>query len=477
MNSFYSKFFGMLLLLFPFAGGAQINVHSSKKYLVETKTGKPFFWLGDTGWELFHRLKREDVINYLDKRKAQGFNVIQAVALAENNGIAEPNRYGDLPFEGTNPDKWAVTSGADFNDPTQYDYWDNVDFAITEAAKRKLYIGLLPTWGDKVAHHWGEGPMVFNEQNAYTYTKKLAMRYKHQWNIIWILGGDRPGFYEKDGKKYDDRPVWRAMAKAIEEVCGAKAFITYHPGGSPDGSSAWFHTDTWLDMNAIQSGHGSKEYPIWNYIKHDLSLKPLKPTMDMEPCYEDHPVNPWDGKWTRQERGFFNDYDVRVRMYRGVFAGGCGSTYGHHSVWQFLDTALYPPVYVGDTVIPWKQALEAKAAYQMRYLKELMLSHADANRIEDSLLITSARGKDYRDLVIATRNVAATYAMVYLPQPLPVTINMDILKGGKKAARWFNPATGRYTVAASNLSSGIITFTPPGNQQKDLVLVIDAKSR
>ena len=48
---------------------------------LETTNGQPFFWLGDTAWELFHRLNREETIEYLDTRKAQGFNVILAVAL------------------------------------------------------------------------------------------------------------------------------------------------------------------------------------------------------------------------------------------------------------------------------------------------------------------------------------------------------------------------------------------------------------
>jgi hypothetical protein len=61
-------------------------VSTNGRYL-QTKEGQPFFWLGDTGWELFHRLKREEIVKLLSARKNQGFNVIQAVALAEFNGI------------------------------------------------------------------------------------------------------------------------------------------------------------------------------------------------------------------------------------------------------------------------------------------------------------------------------------------------------------------------------------------------------
>ncbi len=455
---------------------AQISVDRSQKFLIETKTGKPFFWLGDTGWELFHRMTRDDAAYYLDKRKSQGFNIIQAVALAEFEGLRQPNRYGDVPFKNETDLEWEITTGSDPNNADEYDYWDNVDYVIKEAAKRNLYIGLLPTWGDKVTPNWGAGPTVFDDpQKAYVYAKKLAERYKDQWNIIWILGGDRPGFYERGGKYYDVRPIWRAMAKAIRDVYGSDVFITYHTGGSSESSSAWFHTEDWLKMNSIQSGHGSRTYPVWEYIRKDLQQKPQKPTMDMEPSYEDHPVNPWDDKWTRKERGYFSPSELRTRIYRGVFAGGCGTTYGHHSVWQFLNTELNPPIFTGDTIIHWRRALDAEVADQMHHLKNLMESRKDFNRVEDPSLIASDKGSDYRDLIIATRNEKGTYAFIHLPQPKKVSLNLDKLKKGKKKALWFNPAKGTYTKVKKKYSSGIQSFTPPNQTQQDWVLVIEAK--
>lgn len=471
MKKLCSFLLSVFLLSLP--SSAQITVHKSNKYLVESTTGKPFFWLGDTAWEIFHRLKREDVIKYLDTRKNQGFNVIMGVVLAENNGLIEPNRYGDVPFVNLNPTNWAVTEGNNPKIAEEYDYWDNVDFVIKEAAKRNLYIGLLPTWGDKVVSNWGAGPQIFNEQNAYTFTNKLAERYKKQWNIIWILGGDRPAVYERNGEKHDDRPIWRAMAKGIQDISGEDAFITYHPGGSADGSAQFFNTDEWLKMNAIQSSHGSRNAQAWQTIRNDLKLQPLKPIMDLEPCYEDHPVNPWDGKWTRKERGYFDAYDVRARIYRGVFAGGCGATYGHHSIWQFLDTSLFKPINVGDTIISWQEALNAEGATHIHHLKDLMLSQSDLKRVEDSNLISSNKGKDYEDLIVATRNEEKTYAMIYLPQPEPITINLDILKQGRKKVSWFNPVTGKYIRLKRKYTAGEESFTPPSIKQKDWILVIE----
>lgn len=54
--------------------------------------GKPFFYLGDTAWELFHRLNREEANRYLEDRARKGFTVIQASALAEIDGSDGPER-------------------------------------------------------------------------------------------------------------------------------------------------------------------------------------------------------------------------------------------------------------------------------------------------------------------------------------------------------------------------------------------------
>ncbi|MEY4931572.1 MAG: hypothetical protein RI909_2296, partial [Bacteroidota bacterium] len=59
---------------------AQLRVSKNQRFL-ETTDGKPFFWLGDTAWELFHRLSREEADLYLKNRADKGFTVIQAVAL------------------------------------------------------------------------------------------------------------------------------------------------------------------------------------------------------------------------------------------------------------------------------------------------------------------------------------------------------------------------------------------------------------
>ena len=95
----------------------RINVSDNHRFLV-TESGQPFFWVGDTAWELFHRLTREEIELYLINRAERGFNVIQAVALAESDGLLTPNRYGEVPLLDLDPTR-----------PNEA-YFAHVDYAI-----------------------------------------------------------------------------------------------------------------------------------------------------------------------------------------------------------------------------------------------------------------------------------------------------------------------------------------------------------
>ena len=80
----------------------RLMVSDNRRFLV-TEQGQPFFYLADTAWELFHRLDREQAERYLRHRAAQEFTVIQAVVLAELDGLRTPNPYGEVPLLDLDP--------------------------------------------------------------------------------------------------------------------------------------------------------------------------------------------------------------------------------------------------------------------------------------------------------------------------------------------------------------------------------------
>jgi hypothetical protein len=120
------------------AAPPRLKVSENRRFLVY-EDGRPFFYLGDTAWELFHRLNREEAERYLQDRTRKGFTVIQAVALAELDGLGDPNPYGHLPLLDNDPSRPDVKEG-----PAN-DYWDHVDFVVQRANALGLYVGFLPT--------------------------------------------------------------------------------------------------------------------------------------------------------------------------------------------------------------------------------------------------------------------------------------------------------------------------------------------
>ena len=98
-------------LLTPAAAQERPITVSENGHYLQYADGRPFFYQGDTAWELFHRLDREEADRYLRDRAAKGFNVIQAVALAELDGVDVRNAYGDLPLTDSDPARHAVKEG------------------------------------------------------------------------------------------------------------------------------------------------------------------------------------------------------------------------------------------------------------------------------------------------------------------------------------------------------------------------------
>lgn len=421
----------------------KLKISENRRFLV-FEDGTPFFYLGDTGWELFHRLTKADAELYLENRRAKGFTVIQAVALAELDGLNTPNMEGEKPLVDNDPLK-----------PNEK-YWAHVDWVIKKAAEKGMFIGLLPTWGDKVDKAaWGTGPVIFNPDNAFKYGQWIATRYKNEPNIIWINGGDRSA----DGENY---AVWDAIGKALRST-DPNHLITFHPWGETT-SSHWFHNADWLDFNMMQTGHGQRSYAIYKrFMVADYNKTPAKPCFDGEPRYEDHPVN-----WNPDVMGWFDDADVRQAAYWGVFSGGHGNTYGCHAIWQMLDEGRQPVGYGRNS---WRKDLDLPGAWDMTHLRRLMESRDFLSRIPFNELVVNSYVPE-TDYIVATRGNG--YAMVYIPTGWGAELDLVKLPFKNSRTSWFNPRTGE-TQASENIpNTGIKTFTPPTkNRGNDWVLILD----
>lgn len=430
-----------------------LQVSPNGHYLQYTD-GKPFFYLGDTAWELFHRLNREEADRYLKNRAEKGYNVIQAVALAELDGVDVPNAYGHKPLKGRNPAMPDTREGA------ANDYWDHVDYIVQKANAEGMYIGLLPTWG----RYWNDGNPIFNEENAEAYGRWIAERYR-QYRVIWILGGDR------NPDNGDKQTIIRAMARGIRSV-DKESLMTFHPTGWTS-SSKWFHLDEWLDFNGRQSGHNQR-YNSNQQILDDFHRSPAKPIMEIEPLYEDHPL-----EFNPDNEGHSNAWDVRRTLYWSVFYGSAGVTYGHHSVWQMYDKEKGRGP-INRPLMPWQKAIDQPAAGQAVHLRRLMESRPYFSRVPSPDFIvqdevqTSVPGAG-RYRFVATMDSEGTYAMVYAPIGRTFSVRTSMLKAERITAWWYCPRTGKAEKIGKFANDGEYkAFTPPmPGEALDWVLVLD----
>jgi hypothetical protein len=452
---------GLAALSAPAEGAMpRLKVSENRRFLVYDD-GRPFFYLGDTAWELFHRLNREEAGRYLQDRARKGFTVIQAVALAELDGLADPNPYGHRPLRNDDPTQPDVQEG-----PAN-DYWDHVDSVVGKANALGLYIGFLPTWGDKWNKKWGTGPEIFTPENAAVYGEWLGRRYRDR-GVIWILGGDRP--VETEAHK----EILRAMARGLRKGDGGAHLMTFHPTGG-SGSSEPFHDEDWLDFNMRQNGHVAEFTGRYDATRADYDRVPPKPVLDGEPIYEDHPVS-----FKAPELGHSIAADVRRPLYWDLFSGACGHTYGHHSVWQMWAPGRKA---INNPLLPWFEAIDQPGANQMHHGRRLLESRPFLTRVPDDTVVvtdrvpTSVPGAG-RYRYVATRDAEGRYAMVYAPVGRPFQVRMSAITGARVNAWWFNPRDGKATSIGELANDGEREFTPPDpGEHLDWVLVLDDASQ
>jgi hypothetical protein len=417
----------------------QLKVSPNGRYFIDQE-GKPFFYLGDTCWLLFQRLNREEVDDYLKDRAGKGFTVIQAYVL---RGLGKKHPDGNSSLLDATPllDR----------DPTRpnEEFFKNVDYVVNRANELGLVMGLVTakSW------HVNEHPeKVFDEKNAYTFGKFLGSRYKNN-AVMWFPGGDSP-----PGK---DEAVWVAMAKGLKDGSEGRHLVCYHGQGGTS-SSDWFHKADWLDFNSIQSGHGWAA-PTYQRVSRDFGLSPAKPTVDMEPSYENHPTG---AKTPR-----IDSHQVRKGSYWALLAGAAGHGYGALDLfWLYKDS---------DEPFPrngfqhWRKALAYEGSRQVGLMRQLFELRPWYKLVPDQSVISSGQG-DGEDHIRAARADDGSFVLAYLPHGGKVGIHMDKLTGNTVKARWFDPRNGKWQDIGEYPNTGSREFAAPSKgDHDDWALVLD----
>ena len=223
-----------------------------------------------------------------------------------------------------------------------------------------------------------------------------------------------------------------------------------------------------------QNGHGPEFTGRYELTRADYDRRPIKPVVDGEPIYEDHPVS-FDAK----KLGHSIASDVRRALYWDLYSGAIGHTYRHHSGWQFWTNTREP---INNPLMPWTEAIDQPGAAEMQHARALLESRPFLTRIPADDVIVAGRvptsmpgAGRYR--FVATRDADGTYAMVYAPVGRNFRVRMGALRG-RIRAWWFNPRDGRATSVGTFENSGEREFSSPDRgEMVDWVLVLDDESK
>ncbi len=415
-----------------------IRVSSTGRHFVD-RNNQPFFWLGDTAWPLLVQYSKSQAETYLTTRSTQGFTVIQSViAWGQGSGFEKKT---PLP----NPDGQNVWINNDPATPND-GFFKHVDSLVAFADQRGLVMALWPTWGYYVTE-----AKTINLANAHAYGQWLGKRYAKVPNVIWVIGGDRVPVGFED--------VYRQLALGLREGGQGAHLISYHVCGGRS-SSHFFHRESWLDFNMIQTW--CDWFQIYPMVSSDAMLSPVKPVVLCEGAYENGPEYP---------TGPITPLLVRRQAWWTVMAGG-SHTYGQNQMWR-----MEPG---------WDSTLDTPGALQVALMKKILTGLNWWELIPDQGLFASGVGSE-RTLNAAMRSVKGDTVLIYLSSQCHTFIQVHRIGAKQVKATWINPADGTRkdagTFPTGNLTgrpfpdNRVELFTTPGHWEDALLLLEAAEAK
>lgn len=420
----------------------------------ETPDGEPFFYLSDTAWTLFGDLDEADTRKLFADRASKGFTAVQACVFRDLFEPNTPNAAGDRPF----------ASEEDMHQVRMNPKWiDHVVRMTKIAAEHGLIMALLPTWGDKWnAHSNSAGPIIMDAESGRSYCQFLSDALGDCENVVWVLGGDSPILAQEQANTI------RAMAEGLRAGKSGDRLITFYPNGL--GSSEIFHSEDWLDFNALQTSHYKPNVPGYLYIERLYQTLPCKPVMDMEPNYEAARMFVFGERTPHQtfkqgDQPFlpqFSAYDVRKSYYRTILAGAAGFTYGHDSIRQVLREGDRPHAWDEGGLPLWSEALNAPGSFQLKLLKDLLaeLNHQNLepaqhllvpfkqtpawpDRMAIGLEFAGQTNLDPAVHARVARDRAGGWILAYTPVRNIITLDTSQLSAPQLQVQIIDPASGQ----------------------------------
>lgn len=392
-----------------------IMISENGRYFTDNK-GNPFFWQGDTQWELLHLFTVSEAKKMMEERKKQGFNVIQVMV----TGVF-PEWASDQGLPG-----WGGMQAWKNNNPLLPDenYFRRADSIISAAGEMNMILVLGVFHG----RDYDNGRITV--ENIKPWTRWLAARYRDRENIVWSM------YPHADSLS---KPFVNAAIQGILEGDGGNHLITMHPDPSPR-SSSYMHSESWLSFNTLQTW--DRGFMNYGMVKADYEMMPAKPVINGEARYEEE-----DGT---------TPFEARRPGYWSCLAGGFYS-YGHRDNWKSPQT--------------WQSWINSPGAGQMKIMGDIFRSVEWWNLIPDQAIFMS--GKEGN---AAARSKTGDWILAYITNHDTISIRLDPVTASEKLDIWLiHPVDGKRSRLGIFKNTDHFDFTLPENMEDAVLLCEKSK--
>ncbi len=415
-----------------------LSIQPGRRYLQDA-AGKPFLLHGDTAWSLIAQLRREEAETYLEDRRRRGFNTILVNLLEHKFASRAPaNAYGERPF----------LDAGDFAAPNEA-YFAHADWVLRRAAEKGMLVLLAPAYlgyggGNEgwYAEMTAAGPTKLRAYGEY-----VGRRYREFTNILWVHAGDF------DPPRKD---LVRAVADGIRAI-DRHALHTAHPAPETVALDYWAG-EPWLRLGNVYTYK-----PVYVAALAHYARPERLPFILLESAYEN-------------EHGA-GELRLRIQAYQALLSGAAGQVYGNNPIWRFDGPALH------KAPMSWRQALDSRGAQSMTHLRSLFGSLPWWQLEPDTAgtFLTGGTGSG-EARAVAALTADRSLAVVYLPGIHAVRLDLARMSGPEVAARWFDPASGRFAdvAGAPFPATGPQQLRPRalnGAGQPDWLLLLESKSQ
>ena len=444
------------------SGDNPLHVHGYPKVSEDGRyltyaDGTPFLWMGDTAWAAPIAATLEEWKAYVDKRRAQRFNVIQ-VHTGSGWVKLKKDRSGNPAFLGSGGDlRWNPA------------YWRRVDEMVKYANDQGALVFFAAVRQPGEGFPTGDpGKPDADEIQIRRFARMLVARMTGSFVVFSPVADDVS----------TEMADWSGSELAASS---SMHLVTAHPRFRFPPAET-FHGKAYTDFAAVQTGSGwtfdpylgepkkphSGPLAIQQAIEWPLALharEPRKPVLNLEIPYDTKGLQDGDAERYQQP---YPSRIPRSAAYASMLSGAKGITYGCSDVWSWG----IPIAWDGADFEDFETALNQDSATQMTYMFGLFSDLAWWDLVPRHELVQNQSAEWLTKMVVAA-TPDGKLGVAYLPDNGEIALRMDVFSG-PVTAKWFDPQTNAWeAVPGSVASAGVHSFAKPGGWD-DAVLVLSS---